>query len=557
VPGLPDDSGTIGPIIGGFGQGIVYNLPCPVNPPQDADYFPVLVNMSSDYPVNYLKSILNSRVYEVTRETPLERMELLSDRLGENIWLKREDAHPIFCYKIRGAYNKMVSLSPEMLGRGVVAASAGNHAQGVAMSAKQLGCKALIVMPVTSPSIKVDAVRRWGAKVKLVGDSYNEAFEYAREICAGQGRELISPFDDPLIIAGQGTVGLELLKQHSGPLEAIFVPVGGGGLIAGIAVYVKQLRPDVRIIGVEPYNSDALYRSLKAGKRIRLDRVGIFADGVAANRVGKENFRICRDFVDEVVRVSTDEICAAVKDLYEDTRTIFEPSGALSAAGIKRWIKENPSNPGMRPQNRNLVAIASGANMNFDRLRHVSERAEIGERREAILAVSIPETRGSFRRFYHTLGNRSVSEFNYRFANDKEANIFLGVQITRKSEIEDLISKLAAKGIPCLDLTDNEIAKIHARYMVGGRVPEMTNERLFSFEFPERPGALGDFLDQLGKTWNITLFHYRNHGSDFGRVLCGIQIPPRESGEFDHFLVNLGYGYREETENPVYKLFMR
>ena len=513
--------------------------------------------MSSDYPVNYLKSILNSRVYEVTRETPLERMELLSERFGQSIWLKREDAHPIFCYKIRGAYNKMVSLGREALDRGVVAASAGNHAQGVAMSAKRLGCRALIVMPVTSPSIKVDAVKRWGVEVELVGDSYNEAFEHAREVCKRQGREWISPFDDPMIIAGQGTVGLELLKQHSGPLDAIFVPVGGGGLIAGIAVYVKQLRPDIKIIGVEPHNSDALYQSLEAGKRVRLDRVGIFADGVAANRVGKENFRICRDFVDEVVRVSTDEICAAVKDLYEDTRTIFEPSGALSSAGIKRWIRQNPSSHGAGPENRNFVAIASGANMNFDRLRHVSERAEIGERREAILAVTIPETRGSFRRFYHTLGNRSVSEFNYRFSNDREAHIFLGVQITHGREIEDLISRLAAKGIPCIDLTDNEVAKIHARYMVGGRVPEMTGERLFSFEFPERPGALGDFLDQLGRTWNITLFHYRNHGSDFGRVLCGIQIPQKESGEFNDFLINLGYGYREETENPVYKLFMR
>ncbi|WP_424947253.1 threonine ammonia-lyase, biosynthetic [Candidatus Spongiihabitans sp.] len=524
--------------------------------------------MPDPYPVNYLKAILNSRVYEAAKETPLELARLLSDRLGSNIWLKREDTQPIFCYKIRGAYNKMVSLTAGELKRGVVTASAGNHAQGVAMSAKRLGCEALIVMPVTTPSIKIEAVRRWGAKVKLIGDSYDEAFEYAQTVCRKQRRKFISAFDDPLIIAGQGTVGLEIIKQSPEHLDAVFVPVGGGGLISGVAVYIKQLRPQVKVIGVEPFESDALYQSLQAGKRIKLNKVGIFADGVAVRQIGKENFKICRDFVDEVVRVTTDELCAAIKDICEDTRTIVEPSGALGIAGIKRWLKDNERTgrgqdkvkgqvKERKRKRMNLVAIASGANMNFDRLRHVSERAEIGEMREAIIAVTIPENRGSFRRFYRTLGQRNVSEFNYRYASDAEAHIFVGVQIKRRDEIDELIKKLAAKGIPSLDLTDNELAKIHARYMVGGRVPDITNERIFSFEFPERPGALGKFLDQIGTTWNITLFHYRNHGSDFGRVLCGIQVPSQSRREFNIFLKQLGYAYREETNNPAYTLFLR
>jgi len=513
--------------------------------------------MSKDYPLNYLRAILNSRVYEVANETPMEFAGLLSERLGSNVWLKREDTQPTFCYKIRGAYNKMVSLSASELKRGVVVASAGNHAQGVALSARKLGCSALVVMPVTSPSVKVDAVRRLGAKVKLIGDSYDEASAYAQTVCKNQKRILISPFDDPLIIAGQGTVGLEIIKQSPGPLDAVFVPVGGGGLISGVAAYIKQIRPRVKVIGVEPFESDALFQSLKAGKRIQLKKVGIFADGVAVKRVGKENLKICRDFVDEVVRVTTDEICAAIKDICEDTRTVVEPSGALGVAGIKRWLKDNEDSAGRgRPDKLNMVAIASGSNMNFDRLRHVSERAEIGEKREAIIAVTIPEKRGSFRRFYRTLGHRSISEFNYRYANNREAHIFVGVKITKLGEVDDLIAKLAAIDIPSIDLTDNEVAKIHARYMVGGRVPETSDERIFSFEFPERPGALGNFLDQIGTTWNITLFHYRNHGSDFGRVLCGIQVPSTSRREFRGFLRKLGYAYREETDNPVYKLFL-
>jgi threonine dehydratase len=516
---------------------------------------------STDFYSDYLRSILNSRVYEVARETSLDNAELLSRRLGHKVMLKREDTQPGFCYKIRGAYNKMAGLSRADLGRGVVVASAGNHALGVAMSAKRLGVSALIVMPETTPSVKVDAVKRWGARVKLVGDSYQDAFQYADEICKNQGKVFISPFDDPAIIAGQGTVALEILKQNPGFLDAVFVPVGGGGLIAGMAIYIKQVRPEVKIIGVEPYESDAMFRSLKAGRRVRLSKVGIFADGVAVKQVGKENFRICREFVDEVVRVSTDEICAAIKDVYEDTRTILEPSGALSVAGIKCWLKDHRKNNAgagdKNPDSKTLVAVTSGANMNFDRLRHVSERAEIGENREAIIAVTIAEGRGSFRRFYRTLGKRNISEFNYRFSSEDEAHIFVGIQINNVSEVQALIDKLAGIGILCVDLTDNELAKIHARYMVGGRVPELDNERVFTFEFPERPGALGNFLDQIGNTWNITLFHYRNHGSDFGRVLCGIQVPTAERKSFNRFLKQLGYAFKEETSNPVYNLFLR
>lgn len=524
----------------------------------------VIKIMTKDYPINYLKAILNSRVYEVAKETPLELARLLSERLENNIWLKREDAQPTFCYKIRGAYNKMFSLTADELRRGVVVASAGNHAQGVALSAHKLGCQALVVMPITTPPIKIEAVRRWGAEVKLIGDSYDDAFEYAQSVCKKHKRTFISPFDDPLIIAGQGTVGLEIIKQSSQPVDAVFVPVGGGGLISGVATCIKQLRPEIKIIGVEPFESDALSRSLQAGRRIKLNKVGIFADGVAVKQIGKENFKLCRDFVDDVVRVSTDEICAAIKDICEDTRTIVEPSGALSIAGIKRWLKDkqnqeqgNRKSKGQKHKKMNLVAVVSGANMNFDRLRHVSERAEIGERREAIIAVTIPEQRGSFRQFYRILGQRSVSEFNYRYASEGPARIFVGVQIKHRVESDELIKKLVAKGFPSLDLTENELAKIHARYMVGGRVPEITDERIFSFEFPERPGALGDFVERIGTTWNITLFHYRNHGSDFGRVLCGIQVPSASRKAFNYFLKKLGYAYREETNNPVYTLFLR
>ena len=497
-----------------------------------------------------LKAILNARVYEVARETALDRARLLSDRLDNHIWIKREDQQSIFCYKIRGAYNKMAQLSTAERKRGVVVASAGNHAQGVAMSAHRLGCTAIVVMPVTTPTVKLEAVKRWGARVELVGDSFDEAYEFAVEI-GHRGRHIfVHPFDDPAIIAGQGTVGQEILKQHRGILHAVFIPVGGGGLIAGVAAYIKQIRPEVKIIGVEPVESDAMRQSLAAGRRIRLRRVGIFADGVAVKQVGRLNFKLCRQFVDAMVTVSTDEICAAIKDVCEDTRTLLEPSGALGIAGLKKWLHGN------RVSGQNLVAIASGANMNFDRLRHVSERAEIGEKREAILAVTIPEKPGSYRRFIGALGNRSVSEFNYRYSGTEQAHIFVGVQISHAEEIGRLIARLEKGGYKTVDLTDNEIAKIHARHLVGGRAAGLEHERLFSFEFPEKPGALKNFLDQIGSTWNITLFHYRNHGSDFGRVLCGIQVPVRLRGRFDRFLEQLSYRHHEETENPVYTLFL-
>ena len=506
-------------------------------------------------PTNYLRATLNARVYDIARETSLHRARLLSSRLHNNIWLKREDQQPIFCYKIRGAYNKMCSLSPDQLKRGVVAASAGNHAQGVAMSASHLRCKAIIVMPVTASAIKLEAVRRWGVRVDLVGDNYDDAFEYARELCRKHKMVFIHPFDDPAVIAGQATVGQEILKQHSSPVEAIFLPVGGGGLIAGVAAYVKQVRPEISIIGVEPFESDAMHRSLRAGRRVRLKRVGIFADGVAVKQVGKENFTLCRQFVDRVVRVSTDEICAAVKDICEDTRTLVEPSGALGIAGIKRWLqmRREEGNP---VKNRNLVAVVSGANINFDRLRHISERAEIGERREAVLAVTIPEKAGSFRRFCHAIGKRNVSEFNYRYSGEAAAHIFVGIQISQPGEIDMLVRRLKRKGFDSVDLTDNEIAKVHARHLVGGHAPQLTDERVFSFEFPERPGALRDFLDKIGVSWSITLFHYRNHGSDFGRVLCGIRVPAADRAKFSRSLKELGYRYSEQTDNPVYRLFL-
>jgi len=511
--------------------------------------------MSVKSPVSYLTDILNARVYDVASETALDYARLLSSRLDNHIWLKREDQQPVFCYKIRGAYNKLSSMPQAELDAGVVVASAGNHAVGVALSASKLGVKAIIVMPKTTPAIKVEAVARWGADVRLEGDSFDGAFEYASTLSKNEQKQMIHPFDDPRIIAGQGTVGLEILKQFHGNPDAIFLPVGGGGLIAGVATYVKQVRPSVRIVGVEPEESDAMYRSLEAGRRVRLKQVGIFADGVAVKQVGKENFRLCRQFVDEVIRVSTDEICAAVKDTFEDTRTLVEPSGALGVAGIKKWLDDRKT-AGKPVNGQNLVAVSSGANVNFDRLRHISERAEIGERREAVLAVTIPEQPGSFRRFCALIGNREVSEFNYRYNSDKEAHIFVGIQIGKPGEIEALIAKLESKGFATVDLTDNEMAKLHARHMVGGRAPGLDNERLYSFEFPERIGALRNFLDQLGTQFNITLFHYRNHGSDFGRVLCGIRVPAVERKSFNEFLARLGYRYSEETSNPVYKLFL-
>ncbi len=501
-------------------------------------------------PEQYLKRILTSRVYDVARETPLERAPALGRRLGCTVWLKREDAQDVFSFKIRGAYNKMSQLDPAVLARGVVAASAGNHAQGVAMAAQRLKCAATIFMPVTTPGIKVAAVRNLAARVKLVGDSFDETNEKAQAFCEENHQTFIPPFDDPDIIAGQGTIGMELLNQHGGQIDSVFVPVGGGGLIAGVATYIKQLRPSIRIIGVEPEDAASMTASLERARRVTLSHVGQFADGVAVRKVGKEPFRICRKCVDEMVVVSTDEICAAIKDIFEDTRSIMEAAGALSVAGLKKYVQSGNTIEG------DLVAITTGANMNFDRLRHVSERAEIGERREAILCVTIPERPGSFRRFCQIIGRRSVTEFNYRYADDKDAHIYVGLQVQDDGDIAAITTKLADRGYPSVDLTDNEIAKLHVRHMVGGRAPHVENEMLFRFRFPERPGALAKFLDTLGDRFNISLFHYRNHGADFGRVLCGIQVPSDQRKLLMSFLEKIGYEWSDESDNVAYQLFL-
>ena len=499
----------------------------------------------------YLEKILTAKVYDVAIESPLEVAPALSRRLGNQVLLKREDKQPVFSFKLRGAYNKMAHLTTAQLARGVICASAGNHAQGVALAAQRLGARALIVMPVTTPRIKVAAVAARGAKVLLHGDSYHEASLHAKSLARKQRLTFVHPYDDPLVIAGQGTIGLEILRQHPQFIDAIFVPVGGGGLIAGIAAYVKRISPRTRIVGVEPVDSNAMQASLKAGRRVTLKHVNIFADGVAVKQVGRETFRLARDLVDEMVLVDTDEICAAIKDIFEETRTVVEPAGALGVAGLKRWVERR------RTQGRSLVAIACGANMNFDRLRFVAERAELGEHREAVLAVTIPERPGSFRALCALLGKRSVTEFNYRYSPGGEAHVFLGVTVSGREETHRLVAQLERRGMGAADLSDNELAKMHVRHLVGGRVGEVGGEMLYRFEFPERPGALMNFLNGMGSGWNITLFHYRNHGADVGRVLVGLQVPVRERGAFRRFLKALGYEYADESRNPAYRLFLR
>ena len=499
----------------------------------------------------YLKMILNSRVYDVAVVTPLVIADRLSERLGNTVWLKREDLQPVHSFKLRGAYNKIAGLSDEGCANGVIAASAGNHAQGVALAAARRGIKALIIMPRTTPSIKVESVRRLGARISLSGDAYDDAYTHAARVAQEKGMSFIHPYDDPEVIAGQGTIAMEILREHQGDLHAIFVPVGGGGLIAGIAACVKALQPTVKVIGVEPDDSPCLYEALKQKRRVLLDQVGIFTDGVAVRQAGKEPYRIARDHVDDVILVSTDEICAAMKDIFDDCRSIVEPAGALAVAGIKKYVEH------CGITGAGLVAINSGANINFDRLRHVSERAEIGENREALLAVTIPEEPGSFRRFCQALGKRGITEFNYRYADTRQAHVFAGVKLDDgETERHAIIERLRGEGYPVEDLTDSEIAKLHIRYMVGGHVVGLKDELLYRFQFPERPGALLEFLTSMGKRWNISLFHYRNHGADYGRVLVGIQVPADSRKDFQRFLDDLGYGYWEESESRAYHLFL-
>ncbi|HXV37198.1 MAG TPA: threonine ammonia-lyase, biosynthetic [Myxococcota bacterium] len=499
-----------------------------------------------------IERIQSARVYDVARETALELAPRLSARLGSRVFLKREDLQSIFCFKLRGAYNKIARLPRDSAARGVVAASAGNHAQGVALAARELGIRARIAMPVTTPAIKVEAVRALGADVVLHGDSYDEAHELARRLEIEEKLVPVHAYDDPDVIAGQGTIGVEILRQHPEPIEAIFVPVGGGGLIAGIAAWVKARRPEIAVIGVEPVDAACLHAALRDGRRTVLDRVGLFADGVAVRQVGEQPFEIARKCVDAVICVDTDEICAAILDIFEDTRTIAEPAGALAVAGIKKYAESKPA------RGASLVAVVSGANIGFHRLRHISERAELGERREMIFAATIPERPGSFRAFCDAIGDHAVTEFNYRYVDASAAHVFVGIQLDgRGSARAELLAQVEERGYACVDMSDNEMAKLHARHLVGGRAEGLRDERVFRFEFPERPGALRRFLTAMHPDWNLSLFHYRNHGSAVGRVLVGIQVPDSQRGPFESFLKELAYPYTEETDNPAYRLFLR
>jgi len=499
----------------------------------------------------YVKKILSSRVYDVAVETPIHAAPFLSERLDNTVLLKREDLQPVFSFKIRGAYNKLALLSDEQRACGVVTASAGNHAQGLAYAARHLGVKATIVMPRTTPEIKVRAVRARGAKVVLHGDAFDEALAYSQKLIKEKGLVYIHPYDDPDTIAGQGTIAMEILRQHQGQLDAIFVPVGGGGLIAGIAAYVKYLRPEIRVIGVEPVDAACLQAAMAADERVVLSQVGLFADGVAVAQIGQHTFEVCRHHVDEVITVTTDEMCAAIKDIYDDTRSICEPAGCLGVAGIKKYVEREGCS------GKVFIAIDSGANVNFDRLRHVAERAEIGEKREALLAVTIPEKPGSFKAFCQAIGKRSITEFNYRYHDNAEAHIFVGVQTHPELDPRDaLVQMLEKQGFPVLDLTDNELAKLHIRHMVGGHCEQVTDEVVYRFEFPERPGALFNFLNKLGGRWNISMFHYRNHGAAYGRVVVGLQVAEADRHKVPETLDSIGYMYWDETENPAYRLYL-
>lgn len=510
--------------------------------------------MGTQHPdlTKYLTKILTARVYDVARESPLEPARILSRRLRNKILLKEEDSQSVFSFKLRGAYNKMVQLPSELLKQGVICASAGNHAQGVALAAQKLGCRAVIVMPVTTPQVKVEAVKALGGEAVLVGDSYSDAAEHAQKLSKQENLTFVHPFDDPDVIAGQGTIAMEILRQHQGPLDAIFVPIGGGGLIAGIAAYIKAVRPEIKVIGVQMNDSDAMMRSVQQGRRVALADVGLFSDGTAVKQVGEETFRLARELVDDFVVIDTDAVCAAIKDVFQDTRSIVEPSGAMSVAAVKQYIAAH------KIRGRTFVAILSGANMNFDRLRFVAERAQIGEKREALFAVTIPEAPGAFKRFCEVLGSRSVTEFNYRIANAHEAQIFVSVATSgAEGESDKIAAQLKRAGLPTLNISDDELAKEHIRYMVGGHSPLAKDERLLRFTFPERPGALMKFLSSMQPGWNISLFHYRHSGADFGRILVGIQAPRSDNHAFITFLKSLAYPWEEETDNPVYQLFLR
>ncbi|PFH10469.1 threonine dehydratase [Collimonas sp. PA-H2] len=504
---------------------------------------------------DYLQKILTARVYDVAVETPLELATTLSQRIENQIYFKREDMQSVFSFKLRGAYNKAASLTPAQLKRGIICASAGNHAQGLAQSAAKLGCRAVIVMPKTTPQIKIDGVKARGGEVVLFGDSYTDAYNHALTLEKKHKLTFVHPFDDPYVIAGQGTIGMEILRQHSGPIHAIFVPIGGGGLIAGIAAYVKAVRPEIKIIGVQTTDSDAMARSLKAGRRVTLPDVGLFADGTAVKLVGEETFRLARLYVDEVILVDTDAVCTAIKDVFQDTRSILEPSGALAVAGAKAYVERSKGT--RKPiKDQTLVTIASGANMNFDRLRFVAEMADIGQLREAVFAVTIPEQRGSFRRFCEQVGPRNVTEFNYRISDEKTAHVFVGVQTSSRDEATQIAKNFEKHGFDTLDLTHDELAKVHVRHLVGGKSALAHDELLYRFEFPERPGALMRFLNSMAPNWNISLFHYRSQGGDVGRILVGLQVPKKEMKAFRTFLASLGYRYWDESSNPVYKLFL-